>query len=185
MMITSFIFAMLTLSVSAGPWLYMDQNVGSYGPTIPFPYGQYKVKLRGSQTNNLLGRVEMEILHGDPGYHYHTREDECFHVLEGQAQFVINGTQFCVKTGDYIYIPRYASQTFRVQNPTFKKKRTRLEVSMFPAGIEGFFDDAAIVFLQGQINSTAANDRIAKKYGLIFQDQVDWQDLGCFDDDNN
>jgi mannose-6-phosphate isomerase-like protein (cupin superfamily) len=184
-MITSFVFATFVLAVSGNSWTYINRNVGAYAPSLPFPNSQFKIKLRGEQTSHEVGVVEVEILHGSPGNHLHTREDEYFNVLEGQVQFFVNGTQFCAKTGDYIYIPRYVSQTFRVNNPTFTKKRVRLEIVMFPGGGEGFFEDMAIYFIQGQTNNSTIADKIGKKYGFVFLEPVEWEDIGCFNDNNN
>jgi mannose-6-phosphate isomerase-like protein (cupin superfamily) len=181
-MITSFVFATLVLTVSGASWTYIDSNVGAYGPSLPFPNSQFKFKLISAQTSNMVAVLEIEVLNGSPGNHLHTREDEYFNVLEGQVQFFVNGTQFCAKPGDYIYIPRYVSQTFRVSNPTFTKKRVRMELVMFPAGGESFFEDMAISFMQGQTNNSTITDMIVKKYGFQFLTPIEWEDMGCFDD---
>jgi mannose-6-phosphate isomerase-like protein (cupin superfamily) len=51
-----------------------------------------------------------------------------YRVLEGNVQFIVNGTQFCAKPGDYVYVQRPLKQTFRISNPTLKKKRVRMQL---------------------------------------------------------
>ena len=179
MMITSFLFTSLVLTVSASSWSYVNQNKGAYIPA-PFPNAQLKYKLRSEQTCNQVTTMEVDVLQGGAGAHMHTKVDELFTILEGQMQFAINGTQFCAKAGDYVYIPRFHSQAFRVHNPKFVKKPVRFELLIFPATVEGFFDEMAIYIIQGQNNSTIAGE-ISKKYGLVYPEAVVWEDIGCFE----
>jgi uncharacterized cupin superfamily protein len=42
---------------------------------------------------------------GGPEPHYHEREDEWFHIVEGQVSFFIDGTWVDVFPGDCVYSP--------------------------------------------------------------------------------
>ena len=179
-MITPIIIATFILAAHAATsWQYEDANRGAAIPTPPFPNAQLKFKLRGSQTNNFISVIELDFLEAGPGNHLHTREDEFYYVLDGQVQFMINGTQFCGKTGDYVYVPRLMSRAVRVHNPTHAKKRVRMQIALFPAGVEGFLEDIAVYFIQGHNNQTLS-DEISRKYGLRNLEPVIWEDLGCF-----
>jgi mannose-6-phosphate isomerase-like protein (cupin superfamily) len=49
---------------------------------------------------------------GGPEPHYHEREEEWFHIVEGQVSFLINGTWVDVFPGDCVYSPRGSVQRF-------------------------------------------------------------------------
>ena len=184
MMITSFLFTSLVLTVSASPWLYVDRNSGTFMPALPFPNAQLKYKLRSGHTYNQLTSLELDCLDEGPGYHSHIREDKMYLVLEGQVQFIVNGTQFCAKAGDYVYVPRFLAQTFRVHNPMSKKKRVRVQLTFFPAGAENFLNDMTVLFLKGQ-DKTPLGKKTAKKYGITVLEPVVWEDIGCFEHNDN
>ena len=153
-------------------------------PALPFPNAQLKYKLRSEQTYNQLTSLELDCLDEGPGYHSHIREDKMYRVLQGQVQFIVNGTQFCAKAGDYVYVPRFLAQTFRVNNPVSKKRLVRVQLTFFPAGAENFLNDMTVLFLKGQ-EKTSLGDDIARKYGISVLGPVAWKDIGCFDSDDN
>ena len=183
-MIGYFVFFGFILNAlcNSDSWIYVDVNKGAPAPSVPFPNAQFKIKFSSEQTCDIFTAVEIEVLHGEPGNHVHTFEDEFFNIIEGEVQFIVNGTQFCARQGDYVYVPKNVSQTFRVHNPNFTKKRAKIQIVMFKAGGEGFFREMATFYLQGSNNDTIV-DEIAKKYGFAFLEPVVWDDLGCFSDD--
>jgi mannose-6-phosphate isomerase-like protein (cupin superfamily) len=181
-MITSFVFTTLLLTVSASPWTYINRNVGAYVPGLPYPNAQLKYKLLGDQTDNQITTLELELLDEGPGYHSHIRENKMYHILEGNVQFIVNGTQFCAKPGDYVYVPHPLKQTFRISNPMMKKKRVKVQFTFFPGGFEHFLNDMGTLFLKGQDKGPQA-DKVAKKYGITSYGPVEWEELGCFDND--
>jgi quercetin dioxygenase-like cupin family protein len=53
--------------------------------------------------------------HGDaPPLHAHTTEDECFHLLEGELVFLVDGTTRCVRAGETVLAPKGVAHTYRV-----------------------------------------------------------------------
>lgn len=52
-----------------------------------------------------------------PPRHIHTREDEVFMVLDGDACFDIDGRRLLAGAGTTVYMPRGVPHTFRVQSP--------------------------------------------------------------------
>ncbi len=54
----------------------------------------------------------------------------------------------------------------------------------FPGGFEHFLNDMAVLFLKGRENGLDA-DQVAKKYQITNYGAVDWDEIGCFDDDDN
>ncbi|CAF4335479.1 unnamed protein product, partial [Rotaria magnacalcarata] len=100
------------------------------------------------------------------------------------VQFFVDGKQFCGSTGDYVYVPRNTPQAIRVHNINKLKKPVRIQILLAPAGLEGFLDEIAPLYFTGQHNITLQDD-IAKKYGIINLEPVDWKDLGFFPDDTS
>jgi hypothetical protein len=83
---------------------------------------------------------DAEILPGGgPGPHYHDREDEWFYIVEGRVSFFLNGTWTDLSPGDCIYSPRGSVHGFK--NNT--DQSIRVFINFTPAGIEGFFAEAA------------------------------------------
>ena len=52
-----------------------------------------------------------------PPRHIHTREDEVFLVLEGEARFDLDGEQVVAGPGTSVFMPRGVPHTFRVPSP--------------------------------------------------------------------
>jgi quercetin dioxygenase-like cupin family protein len=98
---------------------------------------------------------------GGPGPHYHDREDESFYIVEGRVSFFMNGTWTDLSPGDCVYSPRGSVHGFK--NNT--DQPVRVFINFAPAGIEGFFAEAAEEWAQPEpdMNRLTALD---EKYGL-------------------
>lgn len=70
-----------------------------------------------------------------PGLHKHPNSDEIFIMLDGDADFVLNGTATVVKEGEAIFIPKGAEHTFRTKSET----GGQFLYMTSPGGFEGFF----------------------------------------------
>jgi mannose-6-phosphate isomerase-like protein (cupin superfamily) len=161
------------------PWIAVQPSSGESIPLLPFPNSMFKYKLRGDQTNGSFVLIEADYWTDGPGLHIHTRESELIHIIDGRVQFIVNGTQFCASTGDYVYVPRNVSQAVRIENTDQRSKPVRLQIQLNPAGLEHFLDEIAPYYYHGQ-NDTAQHGLIAEKYGIINLGLVAWKDLGCF-----
>jgi len=69
-----------------------------------------------------------------PPRHIHTREDEVFHILEGEAWFDIDGERHLAGPGASVYMPRGVPHTFRVKSPV-----ARMLGVMTPGAFEQLF----------------------------------------------
>ena len=98
---------------------------------------------------------------GGPGPHYHDREDEWFYIVEGRVSFFLNGTWTDLFPGDCVYSPRGSAHGFK--NNT--DQPIRVFINFTPAGIEGFFAEAAQEWAQPEpdMNRLTA---LAENYGL-------------------
>ena len=74
-----------------------------------------------------------------PPRHIHTREDEVFLVVEGEALFDVDGRIVHGKPGTTIHMPRGVPHAFRVTSPT----ATMLGV-MTPGGFEELFRNLGV-----------------------------------------
>jgi mannose-6-phosphate isomerase-like protein (cupin superfamily) len=69
-----------------------------------------------------------------PPRHVHTREDEVFLVLEGDACFDVDGRILLAGPGTTVYMPRGVPHTFRAQSPV-----TKMLGTMVPGRFEELF----------------------------------------------
>ena len=69
---------------------------------------------------------------GGPPPHLHTREDETFHVLEGELEFVVGERTLSTSAGSVVYAPRGVLHGFRNVGTT----HSRMAVIITPAGLE-------------------------------------------------
>ncbi|CAF4481332.1 unnamed protein product [Rotaria sp. Silwood2] len=129
------------------------------------------IKLRGSQTDGRITIMEGEILVGEaPPLHIHHREDEYFHVLQGELQFEVGDETFMAKTGTWVYAPRYIKHRFRNIN----SPGARLEYVFQPAGIEYYFEEVSKIVVAQQGDWEKDAKAVAVKYGLDMLGSPDW-----------
>jgi quercetin dioxygenase-like cupin family protein len=74
-----------------------------------------------------------------PPRHIHTREDEVFLVLEGEAWFDVDGERQLAGPGTSVYMPRGVPHTFRVKSPA-----ARMLGIMTPGGFEELFRNLSV-----------------------------------------
>lgn len=78
---------------------------------------------------DITGRAGLE-----PPPHTHTRDDEGFLVLEGEATFVIEGEELPAPAGTFVWAPRGKEHSF-----TFHSDTVRMLVVISPGGGEEAF----------------------------------------------
>jgi mannose-6-phosphate isomerase-like protein (cupin superfamily) len=74
-----------------------------------------------------------------PPRHIHTREDEVFLVLDGDASFDIDGRRLLAGPGTSVYMPRGVPHTFRVESPV-----ARMLGIMMPGAFEELFRNLGV-----------------------------------------
>jgi quercetin dioxygenase-like cupin family protein len=100
----------------------------------------YRVLASGSQTGEVYALSEIRVSpNNGPPMHIHSREDECFFVLEGEIEFQIGDDKITARPGTFIQGPRGIAHRF--------KNETELPARMLgfvtPAGFEKFFKEFA------------------------------------------
>jgi mannose-6-phosphate isomerase-like protein (cupin superfamily) len=84
-------------------------NVGpGEGSVVMVPGRQlYTRKVGGNQTSGAFSLFEVEVgAGGGEGAHIQHREDECFYVLEGRFEFVVEGVGIEAHTGSLVYVTK-------------------------------------------------------------------------------
>ena len=79
---------------------------------------------------------------GGPPPHYHSNEDEAFHVLQGRVAFLVNGEWREVGPGGTAFMPRGVVHTFK----NVGDQPSRMLISTTPSGFEKFFARCAEEF---------------------------------------
>jgi quercetin dioxygenase-like cupin family protein len=130
----------------------------------------YRVLASGHQTGDVYALSEIRVSPDNgPPPHIHSREDECFFVLEGEVDFQVGDKKITAKPGTFVQGPRGVAHSFK--NNT--KQPARILGFVTPAGFENFFkefaqpvasfDSPAIPVSEEQVKKLLA---AAPKYGL-------------------
>lgn len=96
------------------------------------------LKITGQESG---GRFSLLEIDDPPGQgvppHIHDREDETFHVLEGEFEFQVGGTTLKAGPGLTAFLPRGVPHSYK----TLGSGRNRALVWASPAGIETMFEE--------------------------------------------
>ena len=108
--------------------------------------------------------LEITAPGGGPPPHYHTGEDEWFHVLEGTVSFFRDGTWQEAGPGTRVWCPRESIHAFKNTGDS----PSRMLLTTAPSGFEIFFARAAEEFAKpGGPDMTRALE-IAAEHGIHF-----------------
>jgi mannose-6-phosphate isomerase-like protein (cupin superfamily) len=91
----------------------------------------------GEETNDVYSLTEVVGRRGAsaaPPLHIHTREDECFYVIEGAIACYIDGREVQVPAGGFIILPRGVPHRYELAS-----EEARLLNLCVSAGFEGFY----------------------------------------------
>jgi quercetin dioxygenase-like cupin family protein len=94
-------------------------------------------KLRSADTGNRFWLAEQRSRFGYASpIHVHSREDETFHVLEGELSIEIDGTMYRPTEGSTVFAPRGLAHSYKVESA-----EARWMVLGTPGGFDGWFID--------------------------------------------
>jgi len=96
--------------------------------------------------------------------HFHVKEDEWFHVLEGRASFLIENRWREVPVGSSVFAPCHSLHTFKNVGETPLKQL----VHTSPSGIEQFFKKSEAEFQKGNGPDTKHLLAIGAEHGMYF-----------------
>lgn len=123
------------------------------------------ILLGGAQTG---GKYTMFTAITPPGegtpLHYHTREDEWFFVLEGCAEFFVNGAWVRAPAGTAAFVPQGVLHAFR----NTADAPLKMLIHTAPSGFENFYARCAEEFAKNSTPDPAVLIRIAGEHGICF-----------------
>jgi quercetin dioxygenase-like cupin family protein len=100
--------------------------------------GVLSVLLDSAATDGQLTVGRFSIIKGEaPPFHLHTREDEIFLLLKGDALVWSGDEEFELSEGGIVYLPKNVPHGYRITSDT-----ADLLMMCTPAGIEGMFRQA-------------------------------------------
>jgi quercetin dioxygenase-like cupin family protein len=119
------------------------------------------IRIHGRDTAGAVCVIELRDQPGGGApMHIHQREDETFHVIEGDYEFTCGGETFVAKPGTTVFGPRGVAHGYRYLGQT----PGRILLFVAPAGIEKWFEEVGALEKQ----EIPAVIELGKKYGLEF-----------------
>ncbi len=124
------------------------------------------IKLSGKQTGGSFALIEDRLPAGrDTPYHLHQREDETFHLLEGEMTFYSGSDMFTAAAGATVFLPRGIPHGFRADTPG------RVLILTTPAGFDDFVREVGTPATSLEIPELHQPDVqklvvVAAKYGI-------------------
>ncbi len=127
------------IGTESSPEVLLPQNnivTAGNGKFLNVLGDEQTLKFTGKETGGLFTIIEN---FNEPGVgipmHLHENEDEIFHVIEGEMEFVTLGKTSVLKKGDMIFLPRQIPHSFRVVG----SQKAKAVVTVMPSGIEKMF----------------------------------------------
>ncbi len=124
------------------------------------------IKLSGKQTGGSFALIEDRLPVGrDTPYHLHQREDETFHLLEGEMTFYSGSDKFTAGAGATVFLPRGIPHGFRAETPG------RVLILTTPSGFDEFVREVGTPATSLEIPEPQQPDvpklvAVAAKYGI-------------------
>ena len=100
---------------------------------------RHTFKLVAADTNGAFALIETVARpEFGPPPHIHHRQDECFQILEGAIEFMLDGRTFTAEAGSVVYLPTGRLHSHRATG----NRPARALVLYTPAGLERFIEEA-------------------------------------------
>lgn len=128
-------------------------------------------KVASKRTGGAYSLFEAVVLpRGGVPPHIHHREDECFYVLEGEFEFLLEGRTIRARAGSLVYVPKGNLHA----HENVGEGRGRLLVSQTPGGLyERFYEEVGQEEMSNAMPSfeegspeAARISRTAARYGI-------------------
>ncbi|HVJ80902.1 MAG TPA: cupin domain-containing protein [Planctomycetia bacterium] len=96
----------------------------------------YRFLATGGETGGRYAQFEALVPPGGgPPPHIHSRETECFFVVEGEIDFHAEGKRFVAGPGSFVHAPSGSPHSFRNESDA----PARMIITIAPAGLEEMF----------------------------------------------
>lgn len=134
--------------------LNAGEGAGGFGP---------EVKASVASTGGVLTLIDSNTRGGAPR-HVHTREDECFYVLEGTIVAHCGEDTFTSGPGSFFFLPRGVPHDWDVVRDAAGGGSARVLMITVPAMLEAFLAE----FHAAGGSGGPSRAEVAQKYGLTF-----------------
>ncbi len=130
-------------------------------PTLTVLGVVHRVLLDGKQTHGALSIVELIVPPGEGiPRHVHHREEETFHVVEGELEVWCGGHTTRLRAGDTFFAPRGIPHSTTACGTA----AARITLTLTPAGFERFFREASSLEERGEATPDAINSLLKDRY---------------------
>jgi mannose-6-phosphate isomerase-like protein (cupin superfamily) len=124
-----------------------------------------RVLLDGKQTHGAFSLAEVILSPEEAiGPHVHRREEETFHVLEGELEVTCGSHTTSLRAGDTFFAPRGLPHSARA----IGESAVRLLVIITPAGFERFFRDVDELAARGDASPEQIKALLREQYDCEF-----------------
>jgi len=119
------------------------------------------IRIHGRDTGGVISVIELrDPPGGGAPPHIHQREDETFHIIEGEYEFTCGDRTFVAGPGSTVFGPRGVAHGYRYLGRT----PGRILLMATPAGIERWFEEVGALEKQ----DIAVVMGLGRNYGLEF-----------------
>jgi mannose-6-phosphate isomerase-like protein (cupin superfamily) len=141
---------------------------------VYLPSGRFDLIADATETGGALGVNRLTLSEGADGArpHHHEQSTELFYVVEGAADFLLDGTIERVGAGSIVIVPPGLVHAFGAASGT----PVELFVMLTPA-VDRFEYFRALGRIQRGEEPVAALLRMQQRYDVHFADPTEWQTL--------
>ncbi|MBX3746009.1 MAG: cupin domain-containing protein [Verrucomicrobiae bacterium] len=134
-------------------------------PTLDVLGTVTRILLDGKQTHGAFSLVELIVPPGGgiPA-HVHHREEETFHLIEGELDITCGHHSVQLRSGDTYFAPRGIPHAIRADGAA----PARLLVTITPAGFERFFREADELAARGECSPENVMTVLRDRYDCTF-----------------
>jgi quercetin dioxygenase-like cupin family protein len=153
---------MTTQNANSAPF-----TLASYEGRTPCPLdilgAEVLVKLGNGDASGfaVVFQHEVPAMSGPP-LHRHSREDEWFHVLDGEVTFEIDGRRTVLHAGSSAFAPRGTAHTFK----NFCDSPANMLVMVTPGAFQQFFEELSALNRGLQEPDLVRTEQLMREYGI-------------------
>jgi quercetin dioxygenase-like cupin family protein len=142
----------------------------SEGRTIALLGDVYRFLATGKDTNGKYATFEVIVRPGGGApQHVHSREEECFYILDGEITLGAGSERIAATAGTFINLPIGVPHSFKNESD----KHAKMLITVAPAGFEEMFFEVGVPLAEGSAFALPPTDEeikklmnVAAKYGI-------------------
>lgn len=124
----------------------------------------YRFLATGDETNGKYAMWEAIVPPGGgPPPHVHSREDECFYIIDGEITLTINGERVAATAGMLANLPVGTPHSFKNES----NHSAKMIITVAPAGLEQMFFEAGVPLAEGATNASPPTEAEIEKLFAI------------------